>query len=80
MLTITVELIGSVLILWGRFLWLGAGMLVGFTSLAAIIAQAFWTMQGRNASMATNVFFGYLGLIGGWYWRPCLLSGSGRGD
>jgi uncharacterized membrane protein YphA (DoxX/SURF4 family) len=64
-LTIAVELIGSVLILWGRFLWLGAGMLGVFTGLAAIIANAFWTMDGQERFMATNAFFEHIGLIGG---------------
>lgn len=64
-LTIVVELIGPVLILWGRFVWLGAGMLGVFTGLAAIIANAFWTMDGHERFMATNAFFEHLGLIGG---------------
>jgi uncharacterized membrane protein YphA (DoxX/SURF4 family) len=65
LLTVAVELIGSVLVLWGRFLWLGAGMLGVFTGLAAIIANAFWTMDGPERFMATNAFFEHFGLIGG---------------
>lgn len=64
-LTIAVELIGPALILWGRFVWLGAGMLGVFTGLAAIIANAFWTMEGQERVMATNAFFEHIGLIGG---------------
>ncbi|MGU3390727.1 DoxX family protein [Sphingomonas sp. M1A8_2b] len=65
-LTIAVELIGPILILTGRFVWLGAGMLGAFTLLAAITANAFWVMPAGPARfMATNAFFEHLGLIGG---------------
>ncbi len=65
-LTIAIELIGSLLILSGRLLWLGAGMLGVFTLLAAFTANAFWTMPaGPDRFMATNAFFEHLGLIGG---------------
>lgn len=64
-LTIAVELIGSGLILWGRFLWLGAGMLGVFTALAALLANNFWIMEGHERFMATNAFFEHVGLIGG---------------
>ncbi|MEG3163145.1 DoxX family protein [Sphingomonas sp. PB2P19] len=65
-LTIAVELIGPILILTGRFVWLGAGMLGVFTLLAAFTANAFWAMPaGQARFMATNAFFEHLGLIGG---------------
>jgi uncharacterized membrane protein YphA (DoxX/SURF4 family) len=65
-LTIAIELIGPLLILSGRFVWLGAGMLGVFTLFAAITANAFWTMPaGQDRFMATNAFFEHIGLIGG---------------
>ncbi|CDO34938.1 DoxX family protein [Novosphingobium sp. KN65.2] len=65
-LTIAVELVGSLLILSGRLVWLGAGMLGVFTILAAITANAFWSMPaGPERFAATNAFFEHLGLIGG---------------
>ena len=64
-LTILVELLGSSLILFGRFVWLGAGMLGVFTVAAAIVANAFWTMQGQERFMATNAFLEHVGLVGG---------------
>ena len=64
-LTILVELIGSALVLLDQMAWLGAGMLGLFTLLAAIVANAFWTMAGPDRFMATNAFFEHLGLIGG---------------
>ena len=65
-LTIGIELIGPTLILTGRFVWLGAGMLGVFTLLAAFTANAFWAMPaGQDRFMATNAFFEHIGLIGG---------------
>ncbi|MCG5243813.1 DoxX family protein [Azospirillum doebereinerae] len=64
-LTIAVELVGSLLILLDRAVWLGAGMLGVFTVLAAVIANGFWTMAGPERFMATNAFFEHLGLAGG---------------
>ncbi|WHO38718.1 DoxX family protein [Sphingobium sp. AP49] len=65
-LTIGLELVGPVLILTGRLVWLGAGMLGVFTLLAAFTANAFWAMPaGQDRFMATNAFFEHIGLIGG---------------
>lgn len=65
-LTIAIELIGSILILSGRLVWLGAGMLGVFTLLAAFTANAFWAMPAGPARFAaTNAFFEHIGLIGG---------------
>lgn len=65
-LTIAVEFIGPILVLSGRLVWLGAGMLGVFTLLAAVTANAFWSMPaGQDRFMATNAFFEHLGLIGG---------------
>ncbi|MFD1952128.1 DoxX family protein [Sphingomonas arantia] len=64
--TIAVEIVGPLLILSGRLVWLGAGMLGAFTLFAAITANAFWAMPaGQDRFMATNAFFEHLGLIGG---------------
>ncbi|TCS11916.1 DoxX family protein [Caulobacter sp. BK020] len=66
LLTIAVEIVGPLLILTRRWLWLGAGMLGVFTLLAAITANAFWTLPaGHDRFMATNAFFEHIGLIGG---------------
>lgn len=65
-LTIAIELLGPLLILTGRLVWLGAGMLGVFTLLAAFTANAFWAMPvGPARFMATNAFFEHIGLIGG---------------
>lgn len=64
-LTITLELVGSLLILSGRWVWLGAGMLGAFTALGAVIAHPFWMLQGSARSEAMATFFEHTGLIGG---------------
>jgi uncharacterized membrane protein YphA (DoxX/SURF4 family) len=65
-LTIAVEIVGPLLSLSGRLVWLGAGMLGVFTVLAAITANAFWLLPpGPERFMATNAFFEHLGLVGG---------------
>ncbi|WP_336953264.1 DoxX family protein [Sphingobium aromaticivastans] len=65
-LTIGIEIVGPILILTGRFVWLGAGMLGVFTLLAAFTANAFWAMPaGQERFMATNAFFEHVGLVGG---------------
>lgn len=65
-LTIAVEIVAPLLILSGRLVWLGAGMLGVFTLLAAITANAFWAMPpGQVRFMTTNAFFEHIGLIGG---------------
>jgi uncharacterized membrane protein YphA (DoxX/SURF4 family) len=64
-LTIAVELVGPLLILSGRLVWLGAGMLGVFTALAALTANAFWALpEGAERFGATNAFFEHMGLVG----------------
>lgn len=63
-LTISVELGGSLLVLSGRFVWLGAALLGGFTLAAAVIANKFWTLVGTERFHATNAFFEHVVLAG----------------
>ncbi|UFZ04454.1 DoxX family protein [Bradyrhizobium ontarionense] len=62
---IAVELIGSVLVIVNRFVWLGAGALGVLTSVAMLTANDFWHMDGHDRFMALNAFFEHLGLIAG---------------
>lgn len=64
-LTIAVQLAGSLLVISGRFVWLGAGALGVFTALAAILGHGFWTLDGQERFVAMNVFLEHIGLIGG---------------
>jgi uncharacterized membrane protein YphA (DoxX/SURF4 family) len=62
---IVVELGGSLLVVSGRFVWLGAGALGVLTAVAMLVANDFWTMTGHDRFMALNAFFEHLGLIAG---------------
>lgn len=64
-LTIGVQLVGSILVITRRWVWLGAGALGVFTAGAALIGHPFWTMQGDARFVAMNVFLEHIGLIGG---------------
>ena len=78
-LTIAIEIVGPLLILSGRLVWLGAGMLGVFTLLAAVTANAFWAMPaGPDRFMATNAFFEHLGLIGGFVLAAIVAVADGR--
>jgi uncharacterized membrane protein YphA (DoxX/SURF4 family) len=65
LLTIAVEITGPALIISGRFVWLGAGMLGVFTGLADLLANRFWEMSGAERFAATNGFFEHIALIAG---------------
>jgi uncharacterized membrane protein YphA (DoxX/SURF4 family) len=62
---ITVELVGSALVIVGRWVWLGAGSLGVLTAVAMLTANSFWAMTGHDRFMALNAFFEHLGLIAG---------------
>ncbi len=79
-LTIAVEIAGPLLILSGRLVWLGAGMLGVFTLLAAIKANAFWTMAGPERFGATNAFFEHLGLVGAFILVAMIAARRGYGE
>lgn len=63
LLSIFVELTGSVLVLIGRWVWLGAGMLAVFTAIGAVTAHAFWKVSGSERKEALAVFLTHFGLI-----------------
>ncbi len=63
---IVFELAMSALILTGRWRWLAALALAGFTLAATLVAIHFWELPaGQGRMMAMNGFFEHLGLIGG---------------
>jgi uncharacterized membrane protein YphA (DoxX/SURF4 family) len=64
-LTILIELVGSVLVLSGYAVWLGAGALGCLTAVAMLRADNFWTKSGQERLTQANTFFEHLGLIGG---------------
>jgi uncharacterized membrane protein YphA (DoxX/SURF4 family) len=62
---IVVELGGSVLVIFGRCVWLGAGGLGVLTAIAMLTANDFWAKIGHDRFIAVNDFFEHLGLIAG---------------
>ncbi len=62
---VIVELGGSVLVVVGRWVWLGAGGLGVLTAIAMFAANAFWAKTGHDRFIAVNDFFEHLGLIAG---------------
>ncbi|MCC8940311.1 DoxX family protein [Bradyrhizobium sp. Arg68] len=62
---IVVELGGSVLVIAGRCVWLGAGGLGVLTAVSMLVANNFWAQSGHDRFIATNAFFEHLGLIAG---------------
>jgi uncharacterized membrane protein YphA (DoxX/SURF4 family) len=62
---IIVELVGSVLVVANRWVWLGAGALGVLTAVAMLTANNFWVMADHDRFMALNAFFEHLGLIAG---------------
>ena len=64
-LTILIEIGGSVLVLSGYAVWLGAGALGCLTAVAMFRADNFWTKSGQERLTQANTFFEHLGLIAG---------------
>jgi uncharacterized membrane protein YphA (DoxX/SURF4 family) len=62
---IIVEIGGSVLVILGRCVWLGAGGLGVLTAVAMLTANDFWAKAGHDRFLAVNAFFEHLGLIAG---------------
>lgn len=62
---IVVELGGSILVILGRWTWLGAGGLGVLTAVAMLTANDFWSKTGADRFTAVNSFFEHLGLIAG---------------
>jgi uncharacterized membrane protein YphA (DoxX/SURF4 family) len=78
LLSIFVELTGSVLVLIDRWVWLGAGMLGVFTAIGAITAHAFWKVSGRARVEAITVFLMHLGLIAAFVLCALVAEREGR--
>jgi uncharacterized membrane protein YphA (DoxX/SURF4 family) len=62
---ITTELAGSAMVISGKGRCVGALWLAGFTFIANLLANAFWTVQGAARFPQENAFFEHWGLIGG---------------
>lgn len=60
----TIQLVGSALIISGRHVWLGAGMLGVFTALTIPIVHSFWAFEGERAIHAFHTAGEHVGMIG----------------
>jgi len=63
--TIALQLGASALILSGWYRWAGALALAGFTVMAALLADRFWTQAPPERQRSANAFFEHWGLVGG---------------
>jgi uncharacterized membrane protein YphA (DoxX/SURF4 family) len=63
--TLATQLVGSALIIFNRWTWLGAGMLGVFTALTIPLTHNFWAMKGEEAMI--HFFFAteHVTVIGG---------------
>jgi transmembrane protein len=64
--TIAVQLIGSALIIAGRWAWLGAGALGVFTGATILLVHRFWAIREEPfRTIALHVAVEHVGIIGG---------------
>lgn len=65
-LVIATQLGGSALLLaGGRFAWLGAAALAGFTATATLYAHAFWLKPETERFLHRNIFCEHVAIVGG---------------
>jgi transmembrane protein len=65
-LVILTQLGGSVLLIaGGRFAWIGALALAGFTTIATLSAHAFWLKPEAEQFLQRNIFFEHVSIVGG---------------
>ncbi|MGX5735013.1 DoxX family protein [Bosea thiooxidans] len=65
-LVIATQLVGSALLIaGGRFTWIGAGLLGGFTIVATLYAHAFWLKPEAERFLNRNIFFEHVSIVGG---------------
>lgn len=65
-LVITIELVGSTMVITGFGRWVGALALAAFTLMSTLVALRFWDEpKGPAKTASANAFFEHLGLAGG---------------
>ncbi|MGO4664586.1 DoxX family protein [Bosea sp. 2RAB26] len=65
-LVILTQLGGSALLIaGGRYAWIGAAALAGFTILATLYAHAFWMKPAGERFLHQNIFFEHVSIVGG---------------
>lgn len=80
-LVIATQLGGSALVVaGGRWLWVGAVMLAGFTFVATILGHPFWSKTGVPQVRDLTTFLEHMGLIGGFVLAVLLSRGRAGGS
>lgn len=64
-LSIAVEIGAPLLLIFGLWTWLGAGLLAGFTAIVSLVLHDFWNQAGMEQAMQMAMFTKNIGLIGG---------------
>ncbi|WP_313138156.1 DoxX family protein [Paracoccus jeotgali] len=64
-ITLTVQIVGSALIVFDKWVWLGAGMLATFTLATIPTVHDFWNMTGAEAVQHRLETQEHLSVIGG---------------
>jgi uncharacterized membrane protein YphA (DoxX/SURF4 family) len=62
---IVTQLGGSLLFMTRGYCWLGAGVLMGFTILATLLAHPFWAFGGQDRIRQTATFLEHVAIVGG---------------
>ncbi|HEY8612744.1 MAG TPA: DoxX family protein [Roseomonas sp.] len=62
---IITQLTGAILVIHGRYAWLGAGALAVFTLLTIPLVHSFWTKSGPEAISSMHVAVEHIGMCGG---------------
>lgn len=78
-LTLVVQLVGSLMIIFNRYAWLGAGALAVFTIATIPVAHAFWTMPQPAATLEMYVVIEHITVLGGLLMAAILAQRSTRG-
>jgi transmembrane protein len=63
--TVFMMIVGALLIIFDRFIWVGVGMLVVFTAMTIPTVHPFWTMQGAAYDANWQKFEEHVATIGG---------------
>lgn len=80
MLVIAAQLGGSALLIaGGRYAWIGAAALAGFTAIATLVAHAFWLKPAAERALHRNIFFEHVSIIGGLALLAVLAVRSAKG-
>lgn len=77
-LTLALQIVASLMIIFDRGTWAAAGALAVFTLLTIPIAHPFWSKEGEEAFRDLTVALEHLSLVGGLA-MAAILSRRGRG-